>query len=99
MSDYLSRGLSALRMGATTDQSLIDRFLTMERSSAARVGARYFLSSLPRLRGQLPRKRGELYGGSPLKLAVILETQGAARPGVQSAIVTLCPQVLRIYLN
>ena len=74
MSDYLSGGLSALCAGATTDGSLIDMFLTMEYPSAARVGARYFTSSPSRLRGRLPRRREELWGGSPLESAVILES-------------------------
>ena len=82
MSDYLSGGLSTLHVGVTTDQSLIDRYLTKECPSAARVGARYFISSPPRLRGQLPRKRGELWGGSPLELAVILGSQEADRSGI-----------------
>ena len=54
----------------------------MERSSAARVGARHFLSSLPRLQGRLPRKQGELWGGSPLELAVILGSQEADWSGI-----------------
>ena len=74
MSDYLSGGLSALHVGATTDRSLIDRYLTKECPSAAQVGARYFITSLSRLRGRLPRWRGELWGGSPLESAVILES-------------------------
>ena len=82
MSDYLSGGLSALHVGVTTDQSLIDRYLTKECPSAAWVGAHYFITSLLRLRGRLPRKRGELRGGSPLKSAVILESQGAVRSGM-----------------
>ena len=82
MSDYLSGGLSALRAGATTDRSLIDRYLTKESPSAARVGARYFISSPPRWRGRLPRKRGEPRGGSPLESAVIFESQGAVRSGM-----------------
>ena len=79
MSDYLSGGLSALGAGATTDRSLIDRYLTKGSPSAARVGARYFISSPPRLRGRLPCKQGELQGGSPLELAVILGSQEADR--------------------
>ena len=82
MSDYLSGGLSALRAGATTERSLIDRYLTKECPSAARVGARYFISSPPRLQGRLPRKRGELWGGSLLKSAVILGSQEADRSGI-----------------
>ena len=74
MSDYLSGGLSALRAGATTDRSLIDRYLTKECPSTARVGTRYFTSSPSRLRGRLPRRRGELWGGSPLESAVSLES-------------------------
>ena len=83
-----------LRVGATTDQSLIDTRLAKECPSAARVGARYFTSSLPRLRGRLPRKRGELWGGSPLESAVIpggRPVRDTGRAGVQSAIVTVPP--------
>ena len=68
----------------------------MECPSAARVGARYFLCSLSRLRGRPPRRRGELLGWIPARVGDdprelgIHPVRDTGRAGVQSAIVTRC---------